>query len=218
MVSDNCCRAVDLGTIRFSQAYKIQHEALLSVRDGTLENTLFFCRHYDVITIGRSGSISSVLKDAAYLRDKKIELVFTDRGGDVTYHGASQLVAYPVFDLRNGVRDIHLFLRRLEEAVIGMLAFYGVLGVRKPGMTGVWVDDAKICSIGVAFKQWISYHGVSVNIGPDLEAFSYINPCGMKNIRMVSLSNILGRDVDITQAKSVLASEFAKIFNLVLIK
>ncbi|MDP1853968.1 MAG: lipoyl(octanoyl) transferase LipB [Candidatus Omnitrophota bacterium] len=203
---------LDLGLIDYQEALAKQKEIVSGVINGLYPDTLIFCQHYDIITIGRRGSISNVIAGREELLKKNIKVVFSDRGGDVTYHGKGQLIAYPIFDLRKSIRDVHLFLRRLECAVINLLKRYGISGSLKSGKTGVWVDDEKISSIGIAFSHWVSYHGLSLNVDPDLSRFLLINPCGLKGGKTTSLSQLLGGFIDMSDVKIKLKDEFIKLF------
>ncbi|MEK6714565.1 MAG: lipoyl(octanoyl) transferase LipB [Candidatus Omnitrophota bacterium] len=203
---------LDLGLINYLEALKIQKEAVLRVIGGLTADTLIFCEHYDVITVGRSGNLSNILLTQEELDKKNIKVIFTDRGGDVTYHGKGQLIVYPIFDLRKSIKDVHLFLRRLEFAVINLLTRYRIFAHLKSGKTGVWVKEKKIASIGVAFSHWVSYHGLSLNVAPDLSQFCLINPCGLKGVKMTSLKELLGGPIDMEGLKNRFKDEIVKIF------
>lgn len=203
---------LDLGLIDYRQALAKQKEVVSGVINGSYPDTLIFCQHQDIITIGRRGSISNVIAGAEELLRENIKVVFTDRGGDVTYHGQGQLIAYPIFDLRKSIKDVHLFLRKLECVVINLLKHYGISGSLKPGKTGVWVGEEKIASIGIAFSHWVSYHGLSLNVDPDLSRFLLINPCGFKGAKTTSLRKLLGTFVAISDVKRKLRDEFINLF------
>lgn len=205
---------LDLGFVGYSHAFKLQKELLSKVKTDQSPDTLIFCEHRDVFTIGRSGSSKNILCGIDQAIDSGIEVIFTDRGGDVTYHGKGQLVVYPIFDLRKYRKDIHLFLRRLEQVIMGVLETYGVCGSIIPDSTGVWVGDAKIASIGIAVSRWVSYHGLSININTDLGFFSMVNPCGYKELRMTSLAKILGKRIDLERVKQAFCRSFAAVFGL----
>lgn len=188
----------DLGLIDYWPALLVQQEAFKAVKAGYLKSALIICRHYPAITLGRQAAKSNILIPEAELTDKGISVYQVERGGDVTYHGPGQLVIYPVLNLADYKKDIHWFLRQCEEAAINLLANFGVQGERIVGKTGVWVDGEKICSIGIAIRNWITFHGLSINIKQDdLANFSLIRACGM-DIKMTSLETILGRNIEIT--------------------
>lgn len=208
------CQAVDLGLITYQEAYKIQKGALEKRKQGKISDVLFLLEHRSVITIGRSGCEKNILISDNYLKANDIAICKTDRGGDATFHGPGQLIAYPVFDLKEQSKDVHLYLRKLEKTGIHFLKKYGIESSKKIGYTGVWVNSEKIASIGVGFSNWISYHGLAVNINTDLNKFSLINPCGISACKMTSLSEITGKTMDIAESKNRLIESFKVIFNL----
>lgn len=198
-------RYIDLGLSDYKEAYRFQREVSEQVANGTIGNTLIITEHKSVITIGRSGSRENIFKTEG------VEVLNIDRGGDVTYHGPGQLTAYPVFKLENEARDIHGFLKFLEEVGINFLRKYGVEAEARPGLRGIWVRDEKIGSIGIGVKKWVTYHGMAININPDLKYFSFIKPCGMEGVRITSLEALLKERVNIEDAKLKLKESFEEI-------
>jgi len=198
-------RYLDLGLSDYKEAYSIQREVADKVARGVSENTLIITEHNSVITIGRTGSAEHVFKTEG------IEVLNIDRGGDVTYHCPGQLVAYPIFRLENEARDIHNFLRFLEEVGADFLSKYGVCAETMPGLRGVWVNGAKIGSIGIGVKKWVTYHGMAININADLEGFSFIKPCGIEGIKITSLEVLLKKRLDIEDAKHRLRKSFEEV-------
>lgn len=182
---------IDLGMADYNQAYAYQKERLKLRQARAVPDTLIFCRHKPVFTIGRSGSRDNIKVSNQLLDRLRVEVCYTDRGGDVTYHGPGQLIVYPIFDLKNYGRDVHLFLRNLEEVVIRFLGHLGIDASRREGYTGVWVKKAKIASIGIGISRWVSFHGLGVNIWPENEYFSMINPCGLKDVHMTSVAELI---------------------------
>lgn len=205
-------KVLDLGLIDYREALILQRGVLDDVKQGRRADTLILCEHNNVFTLGRSYRAENILCGGNSLKRLGIDVVFSDRGGDITFHGPGQLIAYPVFNLRNWLKDVRFFLRRLEEAGGGMLKHYGVTGSSREGKTGVWVNNAKICSIGIALSNWVSYHGMGLNLNTDLSFFSLINPCGLKGVKMTSLEQILARKVNIKEAKEKLVLEFSRVF------
>lgn len=200
----------DLGLVDFIKAEQIQKEIFSNVKASYLESGLILCQHYPVITVGRPGLKKNILLSDVELKDRRIPVYHIQRGGDVTYHGPGQLNVYPIFNLSRLKKDIHLFLRHLENIVIGLLSDFGIKGLRYPGLTGVWIDKQKIASIGIGVRNWITFHGLSLNIKKnDLANFSLIRPCGM-DIAMTSLETVLGRDIEINAVKEKLVSHFLK--------
>ncbi|MBU3958478.1 MAG: lipoyl(octanoyl) transferase LipB [Candidatus Omnitrophica bacterium] len=205
-------KVFDLGLVQYQKALQLQKELLSSVKTGLLKSALILCRHYPVITLGRIADKKNILVAESELKARGIQLYDSERGGDVTYHGPGQLTVYPVFNLQYFQKDIHLFLRQLEEVAIGLLSDFGIKADRLSGLTGVWVGKQKIASIGIAIKNWITFHGSSINIKKnDLDNFSLIRPCGM-DIEMTSLETVLGRDIEIDHLKESLVHKLRAVF------
>ena len=204
-------RVIDLGLTDFSDAYRFQLELLDKVSGGICEDTLLITEHNPVITIGRKGKEDSLLRSREFLASRGIDIFNIDRGGDVTYHGPGQIVAYPIFKLENESRDIHRFLSFLEEVGYHFLSQYGLVAEKKQGLRGVWVAEKKIGFIGIGVKKWTTYHGLSININLDLAPFSFIRPCGIDGIDIISLKEELRRKVDIENAKDRLKASFKEV-------
>lgn len=192
---------IDLGRIDYEEAYRIQKDFVAERKAGRSQDTVLLAEHYEVFTIGRTGSRENLLFGEEELLKRGIKILRVDRGGDITFHGPGQLVLYPILDLKSRGRDLHKYLRLLEEVVIVFLNEYSVSGTRINGRTGVWVEDKKIASIGIGSSNWITYHGLSVNINVDLNFFSMINPCGFKGIQMTSLDRVMHGKVALDEAK-----------------
>ena len=195
----------------YSEALGIQQQIASERKQGAgVDHLLFVEHHPHVVTIGRNGHQENVLASEAALRAAGIELFETDRGGDVTYHGPGQIVAYPIMDLREWKRDVGAFVRALEQVLIDTLADFGIEATRIPKLTGVWVGDAKIAAIGVHLSRWVSTHGLALNVSTDLRYFDYIVPCGL--LRPVTSLAALGVYVDTGDVKSALVRRFGQIF------
>ncbi|MCM8790133.1 MAG: lipoyl(octanoyl) transferase LipB [Candidatus Omnitrophica bacterium] len=205
---------IDLGLTDYEQAYRAQLEFVARRKLGEIEDTLLITEHNPVFTIGRTGSKESLLVDEKVLAQKGIKVLSVDRGGDITFHGPGQLVAYPIIDLKASLCDLHRYLRYLEEAVILFLKRYSVAAGRITGKTGVWVQGRKIASLGIGASGWVTYHGLSININVDLSFFAMIYPCGMKSVETISLNRILGKNVAMDEAKRIFVAYFQKVFNL----
>jgi len=204
-------RYIDLGLSDYKEAYKVQCEVRSKVADGVFENTLIVTEHRSVITIGRRGSAGHLFRTREFLAGLGIEVLDVDRGGDITYHGPGQLVAYPIFRLENEARDIHGFLGFLEEVGVNFLSKYGVEAGRVSGARGIWVKGEKIGSIGVGVKKWVTYHGMAININMDLRPFSFIKPCGIQGVKITSLECLVKERLDIEDAKCKLRESFEKV-------
>jgi lipoyl(octanoyl) transferase len=182
-------------------------------------DTLLFVEHPHVYTMGKSGDLGNLLADDERLKAINAEFFRTNRGGDITYHGPGQLVGYPILDLDEYFTDIHRYLRTLEEVIIATLADYGLKGDRSPGETGVWLDVGspfarKICAMGVRASRWVTMHGWAFNLNTDLRYFEYIIPCGIKDKAVTSLQRELGRPVDESEVKALVAGHFARLFEV----
>src|SRR3990167_409718 len=203
---------LDLGLIDYQKGLSLQQDLLREVASGKIKSVLTFCEHNPVITLGRSAKKENVLKPGEQLKSLGIEVVAANLGGDVTLHLPGQLVVYPVFNLRYLGRDIGLFLRNMEKAVISLLNDYRIKAAALEGSTGVWVERKKIASIGIAVKNWVAYHGVSLNINCNLDLFSLIRPCG-QDIIMTSMARFLSPDdLSIGEIKSRLSDNFRQEF------
>src|SRR5689334_10784745 len=202
----------DLGSMDYQQAWDYQEKLLadniqrkLASRDpenitaAPTLHYLLFVEHPPVYTLGKSGNKENVLLGDAELREKQIQFFHTNRGGDITFHGAGQIVGYPILDLEKFYTDIGKYLRNLEEVVIRTLSDYGIAGERSVGETGVWIDpgvtgsERKISAIGVRCSRWITMHGFAFNVNTDLSYFQHIIPCGIQHKQVTSLNKELGR-------------------------
>ena len=182
------------------------------------KNHLLFCEHPHVYTLGTSGSKENLLVSEAILKKLNATYYKINRGGDITYHGPGQLVAYPIFDLDYFFTDIHKYLRFLEESVILTLKEYGLVGDRIDGLTGVWIDvksnnPRKICALGVKSSRWVTMHGIGFNVNTDLSYFDAIVPCGIKDKSVTSLQNEIGEPVDFENLKQKLKINLSNVFD-----
>lgn len=205
---------VDLGLISFEKAYAVQKEFVARRQLGEVGDSLIIAEHLPVFTTGRSGKATNLLVSEESLRHAGIKLERIDRGGDITFHGPGQVVVYPIVDLKRRTKDLHKYLRDLEQGIIRFLSDYRVMGLRRETLTGVWVGDRKIAFIGVACRNWITYHGISININVDLGYFAMIHPCGLCNIDTTSLKALLQRTIDMGEAKAGMAKHLADVFDI----
>ncbi len=200
---------VDLGTLDYRSAHERQlaHVDVRKTGDGL--DTLFYVEHPHVITLGRSRAAEANVLAAA-----DVDVIAIERGGDVTYHGPGQLVAYPVVALGEGERDLHKFLRHLEQGMIDALSHFGIGAGRVEGKTGVWIDgQRKIASIGIACRRWVTFHGLALNVNTDLSYFGRINPCGFESSIMTSMQKELGAPADMPGVKRQLAADLGRILD-----
>ena len=199
---------VDWGRTRYTPAWRRQEDLVARRLGGEIGDTLIFTEHEPVYTIGvRLGAAQNLLWDAAELARRGIDLVETNRGGDITYHGPGQIVGYPIIDLA-ARKDLHAYLRFLEQVLINTLGSLGLAADRRPGKTGIWLGPRKIAAIGVAVKRWVTSHGFALNVNTDLTPFAGIVPCGITDGTVTSLQQELGRAFDLIEVKQLLAAEF----------
>ena len=192
---------IDLGLMDFAEAYSIQERLAAEVFAGSGAETLLLLEHPPVYTIGSSGDEGNIL-------DASVEVRRINRGGDVTYHGPGQLVGYPVTDLARRGRDLHRYLRFIEELLMLTVADFRVAAFRVPGRTGVWTDRGKLASIGVGVRRWVTMHGFALNVTTDLAPFTRINPCGMAGCPVTSLEAEVGGDVKMIEVKARVVARF----------
>ncbi len=204
---------VRLGLCAYDDAFALQRELHAQlVANPVAHDRLILVEHPPVITLGRRANRAHVLLSAEELVRRGIQLREVDRGGDVTYHGPGQLVAYPIMRLTGARRDVGDYFRSLEEVVIRLLGEYGIEAGRQPGLTGVWIGDDKICAMGVAIKRWVTYHGLALNVDPNLAHFRLITPCGIADKGVTSMAKLLGRSVAVADVADRLVARFASEF------
>jgi lipoyl(octanoyl) transferase len=207
---------IDWGRTEYNDALQRQLERVGRCREGSAPEALIFTEHDPVYTIGvRAGSAAHLIASQEFLQHEGIAVVPTNRGGDITYHGPGQIVGYPILDLNLHGRDLHAYLRGLEEVLIRTVAHFGLKAERREGKTGIWLEDRKIAAIGVAVKSWVSYHGFALNVNPRLEHFSGIIPCGITDGRVTSMSQELGKEILPVSVKPLLTLEFWEYFGKV---
>ena len=214
-----------LGLIDYKEAWDFQEEIFqntigekIRIRNGEndliTKNYLLFCQHPHVFTLGKSGSEDNLLLNDSELTENNASFYKINRGGDITYHGPGQLVAYPIFDLDHFFSDIHKYLRFLEQAVIDTLLEYNIESSRVEGLTGVWIEGdttraRKICALGVKSSRWVTMHGIGFNINSDLSYFSHIIPCGIDDKAVTSMQKELGYELDFEKVSQVLKEKLA---------
>ena len=205
---------IKLGVVDYGEAYNLQKQLLEEHIQGKGRDSLLLLQHNPVITIGRSGSRDNILIPESALTAAGIEICEIDRGGDVTYHGPGQLTGYPIINLRHFRKDVHWYLRQLEETIIKVLAEYSITGERMEGYTGVWVGNEKVAAIGVGIRRWITYHGFAFNVYPDMSHFQMIRPCGITDKGVTSLEKLLGFRADMDGVVERTASAFAEVLDI----
>jgi lipoyl(octanoyl) transferase len=217
----NECWTVDLGPIGYERAWELQKRIVAARKLALIPDVLLLCEHPHVITMGRNGRSEHLLASEAMLRERGVEFHATNRGGDITYHGPGQLVAYPILNLAEIRRDVGWYVRQLEEAMIRTTAEYGIAAERREGRTGIWVPlsdaneiatEEKLGAIGVHISRWVTSHGLAYNVSTDLSYFDLIVPCGIAGKRATSLTRLLNRQVEVSDASPRLVRHMEECF------
>ena len=204
-----------LGIIPYAIALELQRDLARRRLAGEIdEDVLLMLEHPPVVTLGRTAKQDHLTASPELLRARGVEVYEVERGGDVTFHGPGQLVGYPIFDLKRHRRDLHWYLRQVEEALIVALHDLGVEAERSAGYTGVWTGGRKIASIGVHARDWVTWHGFALNVMTDLSFFDLIVPCGIPRVQMTSVTRELGGDVAMERACTAVTSAFGRVFGL----
>ncbi len=208
-----------LGPIDYQTAWDLQRELFDRRLKNEIPDTLLLCQHSHTYTVGKNGTDNMskhLLLNQEQLRLHGIEVFEIDRGGDITYHGPGQVVGYPILDLNAHYRDVHRYLRDLEEAVIQTVKRWGIDGKRIDGVTGVWVDtprgSEKLCAIGVKVTRWITMHGFALNVNTNLDYFNHIIPCGISDKGVTSMAVLTGAPVDFDDVQDEIEIAFGRVF------
>ena len=223
----------DIGRSSFSDAWEYQEDIFKKIIDQKIKNRsnenkmetnnfLIITEHDPVYTIGKSGDISNLLLNDDEMKTQGIEFYKINRGGDITYHGPGQIMGYPIIDLDNFFTDINLYLRKLEEVIINTLKSYDLEGFTIKGETGVWVKDnnglsKKVCAFGIRASRWVTMHGFSFNVNPELNYFKNIIPCGITDKGVTSVSELKNRNIEMNEIKQILYKNFAESFSAKLV-
>jgi lipoyl(octanoyl) transferase len=207
---------VELGRMEYRECWEIQKRAFRLRGSGAVGDLLLLTEHNHVYTLGKGADENHLLAGSAELASMGADVVLTDRGGDITYHGPGQIVGYPILDLRGYVPDLHRYLRDLEEVVIRVLGRLGIAARRIAGYTGVWVANDKICAIGVHASRWITMHGFALNVGTDLSMFGRIIPCGIFEKGVTSIEQVTGSPQRIEAITPLIEQEFGTVFGAVM--
>ncbi len=208
------CRAYYLGIVEYTEALRLQEQLVKARIAGDIPDTVLFLQHPPVITIGAYGRGENVIASRDVLSNEGVAIVYTDRGGDITVHEPGQLVGYPIFNVNSKGKDLHQYVRNLEEVVIRTLNDYSIAAHRDSAYPGVWVGEEKICAIGIRVSRWVTKHGFALNINNDLKNFSYINPCGITDRSVTSMSRLLARELNIRSVMLRIIEHCSQIFEL----
>ena len=199
---------LDLGLSDYNDTWKLQKKLQSKRILGEIEDHLLLVEHPPVFTLGKNASKQHIINNS-----DDVSIIQTDRGGNITFHGPGQLVGYPILDLNYYKRSITWYMRELEQLIIDVLGDYDIKASRKKGLTGTWVKDKKIAALGVRISKWVTMHGFSLNINPDLNFYKYIIPCGIKEYGVTSMAKIMGNEVpSMDEIKTKMTKRFTKNF------
>lgn len=202
-----------LGTIGYDEALALQKELQTKRIADEIDDTVLLLEHHRVVTMGRSSKEQHIVASRQTLEARGVTVHEVGRGGDVTYHGPGQLVAYPIIDLKPDRRDVRKYVWSLEEAMIRTCTEFGLAGSRIEGLNGAWVGDRKIGAVGVRISRWVTMHGLALNANTDLSDFELIVPCGIQDKQVTSISTELDRQVGVDQVAEPLAQHFASLYD-----
>jgi len=206
------CQVSWLGMIDYQEAWDLQARLAHERAQRLISDQLLLLEHQHVFTFGRRGRTENVLSNDEQITAAGAQLIHSDRGGDVTYHGPGQLVGYPILFLEETERDVPGYVRHLEEAVIRTLADYGIAAGRERQYPGVWVGDEKICAVGVKISEWVTLHGFALNVSTDLDFFRHIVPCGIAGKGVTSMERLLPGVPAVRKVGDAFAVHFAEVF------
>lgn len=203
--------------VSYDEGLKMQQKAYELVAAGEYDGVIFILEHKPVFTVGANGGFENLLVTLEELNNKQIDLVKINRGGNITFHGPGQIVAYPILNLNRHFKDVHWYVSSLENVVMDTLSEYNIAGYKKPEYRGVWVDEKKISAVGVHLKKWISTHGLSLNVNVDETYFKMINPCGITQFGIASIEDYQD-NIKISDVKHKLIQSFEKLFKIHLVR
>jgi lipoate-protein ligase B len=203
---------VDLGLTEYRRVWEIQKKLVRRRVQSQIPDCLLITEHQPIITLGRGTDPSNLLVSPEVLAEKGVDLCEIERGGDITFHGPGQAVLYPIIDLQRREKDVHKYLRDLERFTIEALGELGLEATVKDGLTGIWVEDHKVGAIGVAVSKWVTYHGVALNVNTDLEYFRFINPCGITDYPVGTVTQFLDKKITLGDVNDLLTQHFARVF------
>ena len=210
----NKIQLLDLGVMKYHDAWKMQKQLFKEVTENRNSNYLLLTEHPPVITLGKSSHENNIVTNQNILQSKNIDVVEIDRGGDVTFHGPGQIVGYPILNLEHFKKDIHWYLRSIEEVIIQTLDFFEITAKRLDGLTGVWIHNQKICAIGIKVTRWVTMHGFALNVSTQLDYFNHIIPCGISDKSVTSMEEIKKQKFLTVDVKQKICESFKKIFDI----
>ncbi len=207
------CIAVWCGRVPYPEALDLQMEICSLKKRGFDPDVLLLLEHPPVITLGRNAKRDHLLAGEALLKKRGVEVFDTDRGGDITFHGPGQLVGYPILSLAGGERDVHRYMRNLEESLIRLLGGFGIQGGRDPKYTGVWTPKGKIAAMGVHISRWVTRHGFALNVNTDISYYDLIVPCGIVGKSVTSMQKHVSHSIDLGEIADKYVPEFGAVFH-----
>lgn len=207
------CWAYNLPTMDYSKAMNLQDQLVEARLDGRVPDLILLLQHPSVVTVGVSGSADNIVAPSEVLAEEGVKIFRSDRAGDVTYHGPGQLVGYLILDLEAKGMDVPTYVHDVEKVIIRTLADFSIKAERDVH-PGVWVDGRQICALGMYIKRMVTKHGFALNVDNDLRYFSYINPCGLRNVRVTSISKLLGRRVRVEEVAPLILAHSSRVFDL----
>ena len=203
---------VNLGQAKYREVLDLQRRLVKLRQEGKVPDVLLLVEHEPVITLGRRGNTANILSTDEELVSQGIQIHQTERGGDVTYHGPGQLVAYPIIHLTQREISIHTYVHMLEETIILTLDDFDIGGGREPQHRGVWVGDRKVAALGVAIRRWVTFHGFALNVSPNLDHYCHINPCELGHEQVTSMASLLGEPVSMAEVTRKVLGNFVEVF------
>lgn len=203
----------DLSKIDYKEAWDLQKEIFEKRVKNELIDQLFLLEHPHTYTLGKIADKNNLVGSKEYLEANNISVYDIDRGGDITYHGPGQIVGYPIINLAEWQKDTHKYLRSLEQVLIDVCIHYGLNPSRSEKYTGVWIDDRKICAIGIKVSRWVTMHGFAFNVNTDLSLYNGIIPCGISDKQVTSLAKEIGQKVDLPEVKQIILEKFKSVFD-----
>jgi len=211
----NKCYAVNLGMMDYNEAWKLQSDIVSARVNGTIDaDIILFLEHPAVFTLGRRGGLDHLLVSEKFLQTSGISIVHVERGGNITFHGPGQLVAYPIVNLKARSIGVVDFVEALEDVMLAAVRTWGIAAERNPANRGIWVGNSKMGSIGLAIRKSISFHGLALNVNVDLTPFSWIQPCGLEGVCMTSMKQELGREVSMDEVCAAVKKQFESVLGL----
>ena len=212
--NQNEVQLLDIGLQKYLDAWNLQKQLFEEVTAKREKNYLILTEHSPVITLGKSSDEKNIVTNHNILESKNIDVVEIDRGGDVTFHGPGQIVGYPILNLNDFKKDIHWYLRSIEEVIIQTLSHFEISAGRIKDLTGVWVNNQKICAIGVKVTRWVTMHGFALNVSTQLDNFNHIIPCGINDKSVTSMQEITNQDFLMEKVKDKICESFKTVFNV----